>query len=356
MPLFNGDGYKAFRIGADGSNNAIEIRHTGNVDIPLTLPTGFLERDYTAIMAQVISDQGTGTSIVTSAATSPWSVTVNKPTFTRVVFYNGDASVTVNAPDDIADGEIALLKVTIVGNDGGTTVASRALKAVDPGQLAGLATAVNRGTDMAGKYFKQMTAVSLSAYSDWVAIGTEDDPFRGNYNGDGKTVSDLSITYGGGENATNMPACLGLFGCLDGGVVENISVNGTIGPVQFEKSQNVGAVIGYLKSGTVGNIKATVSITTTSSTGLYASDVIRVGGAIGRSDPAPLSDIFSVNPTISFSIDGTGIGYVGHNVGYCEYDYWRDNPNLGYEADDPAISISRKGGLAKLYINGVQID
>ena len=125
--------YKEFKIGTDESNDAYKIVHTQNIIIPLTLPSGFKESDYTAMMAQVMSDQGTGTSVVTRAATSassPWQVSVNKPTFTDGV-YNNDASVTIKAPADIASDEKAMLQVTIVDNNGGTLVAIRPLIATN---------------------------------------------------------------------------------------------------------------------------------------------------------------------------------------------------------------------------------
>lgn len=122
--------YKAFKIGTDESNNAIMI--TGKTTtIKLLLPEGFKEKDYTAIMAQVISDQGTGTAILTRAATTSWMVTISKPTFDSDGTYNNDATITVTAPDDIIKGENAMLEVTLVGNDGNKIVATRALKYID---------------------------------------------------------------------------------------------------------------------------------------------------------------------------------------------------------------------------------
>lgn len=127
-PTFQVQRYKAFYIGNDlatAENAALPIV-ASTTEIPLILPSGFKESDYTAIMAQIISNKGTGTSIQTRAATAPWTVTVTKPTFTSGA-YNNDAKVTVTTPENIEVGESALLEVTLVGKDGGKTVATRAL-------------------------------------------------------------------------------------------------------------------------------------------------------------------------------------------------------------------------------------
>lgn len=118
--------YKAFKIGTDSGNEAITINST-TTNIALSLPAGFKSTDYTAIMAQVISCQGTVTDIVTRTTATLWGVTVNKPTFTADGTYNNDASITVTSPADIDEGGTAMLEVTIVGNDGSKTVATRAL-------------------------------------------------------------------------------------------------------------------------------------------------------------------------------------------------------------------------------------
>lgn len=118
--------YKSFTIGTDTGNKNTALKVGSVAEIPLSLPTGFKESDYTAIMAQVISDQGTGNTITTRAATTPWSVTVKKPTFSAGTC-NNDATVTVTTPTDISIGETALLRVTLVGSNGSETVATRAL-------------------------------------------------------------------------------------------------------------------------------------------------------------------------------------------------------------------------------------
>ncbi|MFZ4549199.1 MAG: hypothetical protein ACOYN4_17255, partial [Bacteroidales bacterium] len=71
-----------------------------------------------------------------------------------------------------------------------------------PANLALLATNVNGGTSYAGSFFKLMNDISLSAYANWAPIGSVTTttpafagiPFSGNFNGNGKTITGLTIS------------------------------------------------------------------------------------------------------------------------------------------------------------------
>lgn len=175
--------YKAFYIGSDAesqSNSALIITKT-TTEIPLVLPGGFKENDYTAVMAQIISNKGTNTDIQTRAAADPWGVKVTKPTFTDGVC-NNDAKVTVYTPTGIGASEGALLEVTLVGSDGGKIVSSRALKA---------GTAI---TPIAGDYYYSDGGISSQIISSKTPIGVVF------YVGDvAKNDGQLKAKLGGGD-------------------------------------------------------------------------------------------------------------------------------------------------------------
>lgn len=122
--------YKTFQIGTDTEHTNATISLTElATDIPLSLPSDLKADSYTAIMAQITSDRGTSTDIKTRAAALPWTVSVEHPTFDPTTGNcKNDAKVTVTAPEDIADGETAMLEVSIIGADGRKTIATRALK------------------------------------------------------------------------------------------------------------------------------------------------------------------------------------------------------------------------------------
>lgn len=120
--------YRTFYIGDDAKavrNAALVVTHKVT-EIPLVLPDAFSKNDYTAIMAQIISKDA-NTDIQTRAATGSWQVAVTKPTFNADGSYKRDAKVTVTMPVGIGEDESALLEVTLVGQDGGKTVSTRAL-------------------------------------------------------------------------------------------------------------------------------------------------------------------------------------------------------------------------------------
>lgn len=122
--------YKTIQIGTDteNTNTAISLTELAT-DVPLSLPSDLKADSYTAIMAQITSDRGTSTDIKTRATVLPWTVSIENPTFDPSTGNcMNDAKVTVTAPADIADGETAMLEVSIVGTDGRKTIATRALK------------------------------------------------------------------------------------------------------------------------------------------------------------------------------------------------------------------------------------
>jgi hypothetical protein len=87
--------------------------------------------------------------------------------------------------------------------------------------LATLATNVNNGDTYYGIWFKLMNDISLSGYSSWVSIGLQGNPFCGNFMGNYKTITGLTINNPSDEYNG------GLFGLLGGGtVIMNLTISG----------------------------------------------------------------------------------------------------------------------------------
>ena len=78
--------------------------------------------------------------------------------------------------------------------------------------LAGLAANVNSGTNYHGKYFKLEANIDLMGH-EWTPIGARGKSFYGSFDGDGKVITNLTIS-----NATD---CAGLFGFARG-TIQNI--------------------------------------------------------------------------------------------------------------------------------------
>ena len=95
----------------------------------------------------------------------------------------------------------------------------------------------NINSDLSGTY-KLMNDIDLSslpltAAGNWTAIGTEADPFKGTFDGNGKTISGLKINKPAADNQ-------GLFG-YNNGVIKNVVLSN----VNIIGKTNVGGICGY---------------------------------------------------------------------------------------------------------------
>lgn len=115
-------------------------------------------------------------------------------------------------------------------------------------QLRTFAGMVNAGTDFAGKTI--MLGADIVLPGEWTPIGTAEHPFKGTFDGCIE-ISDNNYKYyavsGAEVNATGPNA--GLFGVVDGGKVQNLTVAGSVS--SEAKDAHVGGIVGWLKAGTV---------------------------------------------------------------------------------------------------------
>ena len=148
-------------------------------------------------------------------------------------------------------------------------------------QMTEFASLVNSGTTFAGQTVKLGADITLTA-ADWDAIGNSaDHAFAGTFDGNGKTVSGLSVTdiTGGYE---------GLFGHNDG-TVKNVTVSGSI-TATGSGSDGVSGVVG-VNDGTVQGATNNVAISITGGSDSYA-----VGGVVGQN-----------NGTVSQSVNNAAV-------------------------------------------------
>lgn len=104
----------------------------------------------------------------------------------------------------------------------------------------------NIRNDLAGKYIL-MNDIDLSAYENWEPVGTSEEPFTGDLNGNGHSISDMTIK---GEYDREDELYFGLFGYSTGNLVTDLFVtdaNIDIRYVDTEFSQEirVGIIAGY---------------------------------------------------------------------------------------------------------------
>ena len=132
--------------------------------------------------------------------------------------------------------------------------------------LAGLAANVNSGTNYQSKYFKLEANIDLMGH-EWTPIGTREKYFYGNFDGNGKVITNLTIS-----NATD---CAGLFGIADGTiqniVLRNASVDGATAAL----------LVGYAGGGAIKSCKVD---------GVVRSDAYIAAGIVGSGDSVEISD------------------------------------------------------------------
>ena len=157
-----------------------------------------------------------------------------------------------------------------------------------------------------------------SGATEWTPIGETSgigtNAFAGTFDGQGHTISDLSIT-----TLPSGAVRTGLFGTTNGGVVKDFTIKGSITLSTGNKGDNsgIGGAIGATKYGTaVSGVTSYVNISNTS-----ANALVHVGGVVGElySSTAKQCLYFgSINlQNASDSIGGV-VGYINNSeIGYC---------------------------------------
>lgn len=157
-----------------------------------------------------------------------------------------------------------------------------------------------------------------SGATEWTPIGETSgigtNAFAGTFDGQGHTISDLSIT-----TLPSGAVRTGLFGTTNGGVVKDFTIKGSITLSTGNSGTNsgIGGAIGATKYGTaVSGVTSYVNISNTS-----ANALVHVGGVVGElySSTAKQCLYFgSINlQNASDSIGGV-VGYINNSeIGYC---------------------------------------
>jgi len=165
--------------------------------------------------------------------------------------------------------------------------------------------------------------------ASWVPIGNSATPFSGNFNGNGHTISNLTIS----SPSANY---VGLFGYVTGSVSNLGLLNVSIGA----SSRNfVGALTGYLSAGTVSNSYSSGSV----------SGYSGVGGLVGKafniSTDTTVSNCHSAVSVTSFGSLGGLVGYTYGKI-YVSNSYSTGSVTATGNTDDYA------GGLIGNHYGG----
>lgn len=183
-----------------------------------------------------------------------------------------------------------------------------------------IATNVNGSSysSYSGIYFKMTGDIDLKGDADnqWTAIGppySESQPFKGNFDGNGHTISGLYIDK-------SSVSYQGVFGYINGGSVSNLAVGGKVTGYAY-----VGSIVGDIESGTVSNCSSTASVSGKQYVGLIGSSSVvtikhcsnsgsitcgesgSAGGIVGFAARTDISDCFNYGAVYSTSTMAGGI-------------------------------------------------
>lgn len=171
-------------------------------------------------------------------------------------------------------------------------LASADLTISTPQDLADFAASVNAGNDFSGKKVVLAANIDLSGIADWTPIGMGDHYFKGEFDGQGHTISNLTQTSG-----TRM----GLFGLVGNAYLHDF----TLKNVSFTANGNstrIGAVAGNLQHwNVVKDITVDgVTLQVTGNDGL-------IGAAFGYVWKSQVSNVNTKNVKITVSGDSNCI-------------------------------------------------
>ena len=209
-------------------------------------------------------------------------------------------------------------------------------------ELIAFRNAVNAGNDFAGKVVTVTADIDMSSETNWIPIGTSENPFKGIFDGGGDnfTISNLKV------NATET-SNVGLFGVVkDGATVKNITINNAA----VKGKSNVGAIAGNLHSSTMDNCHVT---------GLVQIDGnYKVGGLIGtaysnvrKSSLIADDDSYVKGTHVEANLEGDNVGGITGYNGEGTYTYSNNT------VKNVTISGTRKvGGILGFIFEDAKVE
>ena len=227
---------------------------------------------------------------------------------------------------------------------GGTGTAEDPYQIANGAQLAYLASSVNSGETYEQKNFVLTANIDLNglpwtpianSFSDALLGGSDYRVFAGNFDGNGYTISNVSI---GSETAPLEADVLGLFGATEGKIsnlnLDTVSIHGVA------KIASIGAVVGFAgglvgySGGSIENCHVTsLTMDMSAPSNVYAA-AYWVGGLVGALDGTQLINECSVSGSIT---EKAGKGSIGGLIGElgkaAKITYSRLNVTVNVKAD-----------------------
>ena len=261
-----------------------------------------------------------------------------------VIEFNGSVTGDYAPQIEIDPDREALFRVEVVAELGGmnlffgtppTTSSDGYTYIYTPSQLAEVAN------DLSGNY-RLMNNIDMTTYcllnSGMSPIGNSANPFTGIFDGNGYTISGVTIDLLESFE-------VGLFGVSTGTIqdlaVSNFTITGR---------QNVGAIVGRLEGGTVTN--CTVSAST-------INGYRNTGGAIGEAIATTLTPLVNITVdqgTVITNSTFRGGGVVGNTSLYELQNLRADNITVIIDPPEGMAEVTSAGGIAGAVYNGSIFD
>ena len=227
---------------------------------------------------------------------------------------------------------------------GGTGTAEDPYQIANGAQLAYLASSVNSGETYEEKNFVLTANIDLNglpwtpianSFSDALLGGSDYRVFAGNFDGNGYTISNVSI---GSETTPFESDVFGLFGATEGKIsnlnLDTVSIHG------IAKIASIGAVVGFAgglvgySGGSIENCHVTgLTMDMSAPSNVYAA-AYWIGGLVGALDGTQLINECSVSGSIT---EKAGKGSIGGLIGElgkaAKITYSRSNVTVNVKAD-----------------------
>ena len=227
---------------------------------------------------------------------------------------------------------------------GGTGTAADPYQIANGAELAYLASSVNSGESYEEKNFVLTANIDLNglpwtpianSFSDALLGGSDYRVFAGNFDGNGYTISNVSI---GSEAAPLEADVFGFFGATEG-KISNLNLH-TVSIHGIAKVASIGAVVGFAgglvgsSGGSIENCHVTgLTMDMSAPSNVYAA-AYWVGGLVGALDGTQLINECSVSGGIT---EKAGKGSIGGLIGElgkaAKITYSRSNVTVNVKAD-----------------------
>lgn len=180
---------------------------------------------------------------------------------------------------------------------------------------------------------KIMNNIDLSGYA-WNSLGLPGSPFVGQFDGQGYTISGLSVTDPGTDDD------VGFFGALDG-QVSNLNIAGAVTVGQFSTS---GLLAAEQTGGSISNSSTVGSVSAN-----YAGSL---GGLVGNQSGGSIQDSYS---NASVTGNGTIGGLVGNQNGSISNSYATGTISGG-STEGGLVGLQNAGTIADSYATGSLVN